>query len=192
VEVQDLIPRRPSAVGWRMTQLVRGHPARIPVLSNDAPSFELVFQPSVNLITLVRRFVSEFYSQVVEEDDTAGRLALATHELLENSAKYVSTGETALRIALDRVAGAVLVRTRNRTDPAHIAVLRQTFDEIAAAPDPVHYFSTVLRRSALEPVGSGLGLARIRSEGEMVLRLVVTGDEVEIHARGIITGAIRS
>ncbi|MDB4996675.1 MAG: uncharacterized protein JWM74_4107 [Myxococcaceae bacterium] len=175
-----------------MIQLLRGEAARIGAISNHAPSFELVFEPCVNLITLVRRFVSDFYSHVVEDEDTAGRLALATHELLENSAKYVSAGETALHIALDREAGAVLVRTRNRADPAQIALLQKTFDEIAAAPDSAQYFKTVLRRSALEPVGSGLGLARIRSEGEMVLRLVVRGDEVEIHARGSITGGIRS
>ncbi len=175
-----------------MTQLARGEARQTGAVANDAPSFELVFHPSVPLITLVRRFVSDFYSQVVAEADTAGRLALATHELLENSAKYVSGGETALRIALDRDAGAVLVRTRNRANPARIAVLRKTFEEIAAAPDSTEYFKTVLRRSSLEPVGSGLGLARIRSEGDMVLQLVVTGDEVEIHARGCITGGFLS
>jgi two-component sensor histidine kinase len=155
-------------------------------VSENTPSFQLVFRPSVELISIVRRFVSEFYEQVVADADAAGRLALATHELLENAAKYTTSGETSLHVELDRVAGAVSVRTRNRTDPARIAVLRRRFDESAAVSDPTVFYNMVLRRSVLEKEGSGLGLARIRAEGEMDLTLVITSDVVEIHARALV------
>jgi hypothetical protein len=156
------------------------------------PSFELVFRPSVDLISIVRRFVSEFYSHVVEDADAAGRLALATHELLENAAKYTTTGETSLYVELDRGAGAVTVRTRNRTDAARIAILMRSFEESAATPDAAVFYNKVLRRSALEKEGSGLGLARIRAEGEMALTLNIDNDTIEIHARGLLAGAVPS
>jgi anti-sigma regulatory factor (Ser/Thr protein kinase) len=158
----------------------------------STPSFELVFRPSVALITIVRRFVSEFYSRVVDDADVAGRLALATHELLENAAKYTTGGETSLNVDSDRENGAVTVRTRNRTDPTRIAVLRRSFEALSRTSDTASLYNTMLRRSAHQPQGSGLGLARIRTEGAMSLDLVVTDDLVEINARGLIPEGARS
>ena len=163
---------------------VRGPPSALP---ERTPSFELVFRPSVELISIVRRFVSEFYEQVVEDPDAASRLALATHELLENAAKYTTVGATSLYVELDRKAHTVTVRTRNQTSAEHIAVITRSFAESDATPDPEIYYSNVLRRSSLQKHGSGLGLARIRAEGEMSLRLVVVDDAIELHACGFIT-----
>jgi hypothetical protein len=149
------------------------------------PSFELRFCPSTDLITTVRLFVESFYLKVMDDRDVASRLALTTHELLENAAKYSSDGEVRLHVQVDRESGTVEVRTANRAAPAPIQRLRACFDEIAAAPDAAVLYAEMLRRTAKLTTGSGgLGLARIWAESEMAIHLVVAGDQVEIHARG--------
>jgi hypothetical protein len=153
--------------------------------SKKAPSFELLFRPSVDLISVVRGFVVDFYARVIDDPDTAHRLALVTHELLENAAKYSTNGEAALFVELDPHNDAVTVRTANRATASRIAVLVKTFAEITAARDAQALYLEAMRRSAEKVSGSGgLGLARIWAEGDMELRLVQDGDRVEIHARG--------
>jgi hypothetical protein len=152
--------------------------------SKSVPSFDLLFRPSIELITLVRRFVADFYIQVVPDQDTASRLALTTHELLENAVKYSTDGEAALYVELDPESGTVAVRTRNRATEAQIARVRRTFAEIAEAADANVLYTALLHRSALATGSGGLGLARIWAESDMVLKLVVSEDTVEIQARG--------
>jgi hypothetical protein len=150
-----------------------------------APSFELRFRPSAILIPLVRGFVEEFYMKVMDDRDVASRLALTTHELLENAAKYSSDGDAAIQVQVLARTGTVYVRASNHAAPAQIALLRKCFDEIGAAPDARELYARMLKRTAVLASGSGgLGLARIWAESEMAIRLEVTGDQVAIHAEG--------
>ena len=149
----------------------------------DHPYFELAFRPSEALTSVVRRFVSEFYQNVLRDPDLAARLALATHELVENAVKYSTDGDSTLRVELDRTKGIVTVTTRNRSDPRHIDRLRARFAEMSAAKDDFSFYQTLLRRSVSETGGSGIGLARIRCEADMDLILDVGGDQVGICAR---------
>jgi hypothetical protein len=153
----------------------------------DCVYFELVFRPSVTLTTLVRRFITDFYERVLREDDCAGRLALATQELLENAIKYGVDGDTVLRIELDKSAGRVQVRTSNRSHPEHIAILQRHFEEMRAAPDAFKFYQQLLRSTMHETTGSGLGLARIRCEGDMEIDLTVDGDLVGVCANGCLS-----
>ncbi len=145
--------------------------------------FELVFRPSVVLTTVVRRFIGDFYERVLGDEDSTARLALATQELLENAIKYCSGGDTIMKIELDRAEGTVLIRTTNLSTPAHIAELRRKFAEMNAVEDAFQFYQQLLRASMRETDGSGLGLARIRCEGEMDITLTVEGDLVGISAQ---------
>jgi hypothetical protein len=161
-----------------------------PSTLSQGPSFELTFRPSVDLITIVRRFVADFYLKVTHDEDVASRLALATHELLENAAKYSTDGTAELAMGVDPRQGAVTVRMSNRAAPEQIQRLRACFDEIAAAPDAAGLYAEMLKRSAVLATGSGgLGLARIWAESEMAIRLVVEGDVVQIHAQGSVAAS---
>jgi hypothetical protein len=155
----------------------------MPQLSADERvCFELVFRPNVVLTTAIRRFVSNFYENVLGDEDSTARVAMATQELLENAAKYGTHGDTVLRIELVRNVGIVRIHSSNRSDPAHIATLQRRISEIRAAPDPFVFYQSLLRTTISDPDGSGLGLARIRCEGEMEVGLTIDGDRVAIDA----------
>src|SRR5258705_13993296 len=93
-------------------------------VNSDPPAYlEMRFKPNVVLITVVRRFVSSFYQEVLGNRDAVSRLAVATHELLENAVKYSSNGETTISISVDRSGDERFVEivTRNRADENNLS-----------------------------------------------------------------------
>lgn len=148
-------------------------------------AFELRFNPNAALLRIVRRFVSSFYEGVLTDEDAISRLALATHELLENAVKYALDGATALSISVEPTpdaAARILIRLRNRAAPEHIEALRVLFAEMGRYADPSAHYLAAMERSAKSKVGSGLGIARVRTEGEMSMSYTIEGDEVSIVA----------
>jgi len=154
--------------------------------------FELSFSPNVQLVSTVRRFVSEFYTQALVSDDITSRVAVATHELLENAVRYSSDGNTTIRIGVKHVAPAIRVRidTCNRAEGGCLVTLRHTLDELIAAPDPDAHYQVLMRRSMKRVDGSGLGFGRVRAESGMVLSYRVEGDVVRIRAEATIENAV--
>jgi anti-sigma regulatory factor (Ser/Thr protein kinase) len=129
------------------------------------------FRPNVELISVVRRFVSEFYDQILGDKDATSRVAMATHELLENAVKYSSDGETSVCIDIVDEGGQsrINIRIGNRAKPEQVELVRTAFQEMQDMPDPDEYYQMVMRRSAKRTDRSGLGLARVRAEGEMTM-----------------------
>lgn len=148
------------------------------------PFFALNFRPNVALVSVVRRFVVEFFTQFLDDPDSTSRIALATHELLENGVKYASDEETNLSIEIrsDDTGRTVVIQTRNRAGTGNIAKLRELVDEMNQQ-DAMTFYQTLMRRSLGTPLGcSGLGIARIRTEGEMSVELNIDNDTVTIVA----------
>jgi hypothetical protein len=152
-------------------------------------SFELAFRPNVELISIVRRFVSDFYDRMVDDADAVSRMALATHELLENAVKYSSDGATSLSITFAQAepSSVVSIRLVNRASAEHIAALTAIFDEMKEYEDPFAHYQAVMARSAKRKVGSGLGLVRVRAEGEMTMSHSIEEDRVTILAQAFVT-----
>ncbi len=146
------------------------------------PYFELTFRPNVELISVVRRFVSSFYEQILSDPDAVSRIALSTHELLENATKYSTDGETTIRIEVTTNCEAIRIRIWNRTQRENLGVLRAHFEEMLQFPDPFVYYQRLIERSAKRKVGSGLGLARLRAEADMELSCEIDDDRVCIVA----------
>ena len=153
-------------------------------LCREFGSFELRFEPCAALVSVVRRFVLDFYRQMVDDAETVSALALATHELLENTVKYSSNGRGELSVAVD-ARGELLqvsVRTRNAALASDIAVLERSFEKLSHATDADDYYRETICESIEHDQGSGLGLARIFAEAGMRLELEVRGDHVQIIA----------
>ena len=73
------------------------------------------------------------------------------------------------------------MRASNRATPEQAAELTRRIDALLGASNPTEFYVGLMRESALRD-GSGLGLARIRVEGEMQLSLTLDGDQVTISA----------
>jgi hypothetical protein len=153
-------------------------------------AFEMTFRPSVELVSTVRRFVCDFYGSALHDADATWRVALATHELLENAVKYSTDGVTSLSISLDpgEAASVISIRLANRANAENIATLTAIFEEMRTFCDPFDHYQAVIAKSAKRKEGSGLGLVRVRAEGEMTMSHTIEDDQVTILAQTQVQG----
>lgn len=133
--------------------------------------FELDFIVNAGAATSVYRFVRDFYQRSLGDRDATSRVAMAVYELLENSIKYATNGESRLRLEVrcaeeDPSALAVKLSTSNKASPRDLEVVRARLQEMKDATDADEYYQRLMHRSATAE-GSGLGLARIWAEGGM-------------------------
>jgi hypothetical protein len=147
-------------------------------------TIRLDFVPEMRLIWRTSRYVRDFYGNVLADPDACARVMLTAHELLENAAKYSADGHGQLEIELVERDGQPHVRiaTSNLASPERLTELRRFFDESGRTPDPIALYDQMIARTAQRTDGSGLGLARIRAEGEMTLSHTISGDTVTIVA----------
>lgn len=151
--------------------------------------FELSFAPSMELVSVVRRFVGAFYERLLTDSEVAQRVALAAHELLENAVRYSVDGETSIRLEVKREGPSptFIIRTRNRTTPDNARTLQSLLEEIQTSGNADAHYMTLLHRSTLPAnvdVRGGLGLGRVASEAEMDLSCkIIEGGMVELSAR---------
>jgi hypothetical protein len=152
------------------------------------PYFHLVFRPNIKLVSTVRRFSGEFYRRVLVDQELSSRLALATHELLENAVAYATDPETSIRIEVEN--DVLTVKTWNRSTFERITHLRQLLDDLASAESPDAFYQKMLLKSVGRTDGSGLGLARVRAEAEMNIAYEIDKDHVCILATTQIVGGV--
>jgi len=150
----------------------------------EYPYIHVSFRPNIRLVSTVRRFTEEFYDRMLDDHEVSEKVALATHELLENAITYASTDETGVRVEIND--NELVVKTWNHTSPERLAELVSTIDEMNQSPDPDVYYQAMLHKTAYRTDGSGLGLARIRAETGMAITYEVTTDRVCIQARATI------
>lgn len=149
---------------------------------NQALSFGLQLQPQPRMVSIVRRFVEESFEKLIGDSDAVFRVSLAVHELLENAAKYAIGDKTGLFVCFEANGRTASVKLTNQSTPEHIARLRACIDEIQGSEEPFVLYQTLMKRTFGIQEESGLGLARIRAEGELDLSLEIEGSTVTIVA----------
>jgi hypothetical protein len=145
-------------------------------------SFELRVQRDPRMVSIVRRFVERSLERLVGDADSAFRISMTAHELLENAAKYGVSEHTGLRVDYQAGDARALVRLTNETTPVHVARLRERIRVLQNAPSPAGLYRSLMRDSFAAGEESGLGLARICAEGELRLALEIEGNMVTIMA----------
>jgi hypothetical protein len=153
---------------------------------------ELNFTLSPELVAIVRRFVAAFYERLVSHADAASRMALATHELLENSVKFSRDGMATIHLSISPgpKATEISIRTSNQSTPENRDNAIRIVGELQSSGDAFAYYQQIMRQNAKRRDGSGLGLARICAEAEMTLACEVSGDELALVARARIPGEV--
>ncbi len=145
-------------------------------------SFGLQLQPQSRMVSIVRRFVEESFEKIVGDPEAVFRISLAVHELLENAAKYAVGDKTGLSVHFESNGSGASIKLTNQTTPEHIERLRACISEIQASDKPFALYQDMMRRTFGIQEESGLGLARIRAEGELDLSLETEGTMVTIVA----------
>jgi two-component sensor histidine kinase len=151
-------------------------------------SFGLQLQPQSRMVSIVRRFVEQSFEKLVGDPEAVFRVSLAVHELLENAAKYAVGDKTGLTVHFESNGSAAEIKLTNHTTPEHIARLRACINEIQASTEPFVLYQSMMRRTFGVQDESGLGLARIRAEGELDLSLEIDGSMVTITASCLPSG----
>lgn len=142
----------------------------------------MAFQPSADLLQGVIRWLMNLCQLTLAQAEPAYRLRLAVNELVENAAKYAIEPNVRVGVELLEREGAMILRlsTRNRATPEDLGCAVDLLTELKNAADPVAFYDQLVLESAPKPGVSGLGLARIRAEGELELYFEVEANELSI------------
>jgi hypothetical protein len=136
---------------------------------------DLSFTPCLEQVSMVRRFMEDYYQPLLKDPDLLSRMAIAIHELLENASKYSAHGASRLEITVTPAGRRkqLSVKVSNVPAPEHIADLKATMAGVTKHEDAAEAYSLHMIAAVLRGEGSGLGLARIRAEAEMTLNLTI-------------------
>jgi hypothetical protein len=126
--------------------------------------------------------VTEICRTYISDEDALSRLQLAAYELMENVVKYTSKGDGEFQLQLDAAAEGcrIVLVTQNQAESAHRQDLETRMTRLSSADDPLSHYDSEIAASARRPFGSGLGLVRIRAEGEMLMDLTIEADKVVV------------
>src|ERR1051325_6741431 len=91
---------------------------------------EISYSWGWEFIASTRAYFEHLFRESFGSDAVAGRVTIATHELLENAFKYgLAERRGAVRFRLHLEGDRVIVDVTNRATPDNIAVLRERVEE---------------------------------------------------------------
>jgi hypothetical protein len=121
---------------------------------DDSIVFHLEVSMGVQYLTSVRRFIADLTESVVHNSELASRLAMATHELLENAVKYTLDPTRLVTLQLwAKAERSVHVTVVNVSNETLVAPLRELLQKLNEAPDPVAYYQDLIASSLAHESG---------------------------------------
>ena len=143
---------------------------------------ELRFKPLWLYVDEVREFCGFFARATFEDPAIGDRVGLVVHELIENAIRYGDEKELELR--MERSEGVVVIRVANTTSDERAKKLSAAFSEMMSASATDAYARALQTAAGRPSIESGLGLPRVRCEGQVDLELEIAPGRVCITARG--------
>jgi len=144
---------------------------------SDPPGEEvmLCFPPRKSYVAPATDFVTCFCSEHTLDKATLSRVQLAAHELSENVVKYAADQVCSVRVRTERSAASdgpvsLSITTENAVLPDALRRVEAYLCALEAATNPDAFYDEQIAETAKRANGSGLGLARIRSEAAMDIR----------------------
>jgi two-component sensor histidine kinase len=148
-------------------------------VSAESMRLRVALVPDTSGISLAHHAVDDLSRRILKDQDLGWRVAMVAHELLDNARRHGAGGTAELSVEIDVTEDGHVanMRVRSRSTPAQIELLRTTLAEVQGAADAWSYYLRVAQKTAGQKDGSGLGLARIRAEGEMALSATFEADD---------------
>ncbi len=144
--------------------------------------------PSSRIVAAVSSLISEFCRVLLDDADLAARFHMAAQELAENLTKYSSGPLVSLRAELIGSDDSAILRleAKNQSSPEQLQAVERRLRELTNASDPTELYDRLIRETAPLDNVSGLGLARIRAEGELNVDYSIEGDELTVYVHASI------
>ena len=146
----------------------------------------LTAPPNSRLVAALSALVAEFCRGLVADVTVVSRFHMAAQELAENLVKYSVGREVRLNVSLTGTAQSAELRlcATNRSTLGQLNEVERCLAALVNAQDPTQHYDSLMRASAPKDQGSGLGLARLRAEGELTVDYSIDGDQltISVHA----------
>jgi hypothetical protein len=147
------------------------------------------FRPAWTYIDGIREFGRFFCERTFDDSGVAERAMMILQETLENAVKYSSQREDAeVELSLNSDGQFLTITVTSSPDPEHLDVLRTELALLNAQSPEEAYVSAFERAAGDANLGSRIGLARVRLEGNVELHLAeLENGRITITARGRLT-----
>jgi hypothetical protein len=142
--------------------------------------FDAAIPPMWSAVAPLRRFVGELLSATSEDPEHVAKVAMTVHELLENAVKY-GEGEVRVTVMVDGRGYASRIEVGARTSARGRVEASRRIDALRDSANRKAHYQALMREAAAKGK-SGLGLARVATEGGMDLSIREVSDALVVVA----------
>lgn len=140
-------------------------------------------KPPWVFIDELRRFVESFCACAMPGGDREAQLALAVHELMQNAVPHSHGEEVELTLEVEPSADRVAVSVTNACTEEEFHALAEKVAKMNGERDALQHYLRAMKETPAQTRG-GLGLARVRFEGQLDLAVSRSRGRLMVQAAG--------